>query len=176
MYESLMPRENRTNALNRDRRVLAFELMAQGRVAEVRGNYDAAYDRYRASFDLWRELQYDMRAALVAVDLMRLARDPIYDEILDAVLERAPSAWFAPQASPANELLERITPAETLVLGALLGGKSARAIAEDLERSVHTVNNHTRKIFQAFGVTSRSAVLAQCAELGITPKSLDRIR
>ncbi len=175
MYDSLTPRENRTNALNRDRRVLAFELMAQGRVAEVRGNYDAAYDRYRASFDLWLELQYDMRAALVAIDLMRLARDPIYDETLEAVLERAPSAWFAPQASPANELLERITPAETLVLSALLGGKSARAIADDLERSVHTINNHTRKIFQAFGVTSRAAVLARCAELGITPKSLDRI-
>ena len=175
MCDSLTPRENRTNALTRDRRVLAFELMAQGRVAEVRGNYDAAYDRYRSSFDLWRESHYDMRAALVALDLMRLARDPIYDETLEAVLERAPSAWFAPQASPANELLERITPAETLVLGALLGGKSARAIAEDLERSVHTINNHTRKIFQAFGVTSRSAVLAQCAEFGITPKSLDRI-
>jgi len=172
-YDSLKPRD-RNNAA-RDRRVQAFELMAQGRIAEVRGNLDAAYDRYRASFDLWRELQYDMRAALVALDLRRLARDPLFDDAIDAVLERAPNAWFAPQASPASDLLGRMTPAETHVLRALLGGKAARAIAHDLDRSVHTINNHTRKIFQAFGVTSRAAVLARCAELGITSKSLERI-
>ncbi len=174
-FETLTSRELRASDAAVERRVRAFGEMAHGRIAEVRGHYDAAYDRYRASFDLWLQLGDRMRAAILALDLQRLARDPLFDETLDAVLERAPDAWFAPQASPASELLARLTPAETLVLGALLGGKSARAIASDLDRSVHTINNHTRKIFAAFEVTSRAAVLAHCAELGITVKSLERI-
>jgi len=174
-FDALTPRHLRESAEIDERRVRACGAMAHGRIAEVRGRYDAAYDRYRESFDIWRDLRHDLRAAIVAVDLQRLARDPLFEEQLDAVLERAPEAWFAPQASPASELLGRLTPAETLVLGALLGGKSARAIAADLDRSVHTINNHTRKIFAAFGVTSRAAVLARCAELGVTVKSLERI-
>lgn len=175
-YESLSPRDVRgVEVAAPERRMRALGAMAHGRIAEVRGNYDAAFDRYTEAFEAWRELHDLARAALVALDLQRLARDPHYDETLDAALARAPQAWFAPQASPAAELLGRLTPAETLVLGALLGGKSARAIADGLDRSVHTINNHTRKIFAAFGVTSRAAVLARCAEVGITPASLARI-
>ncbi|GAC1399856.1 MAG: hypothetical protein NVS3B17_04500 [Vulcanimicrobiaceae bacterium] len=166
---------SRTSDSAGERRVRALGEMAHGRIAEVRGNYDAAYDRYRASLDLWLGVRDRMRAAIVALDLQRLARDPLFDETLEAALERAPDAWFAPQSSPASELLAKLTPAETLVLASLLGGTSARAIANDLDRSVHTINNHTRKIFAAFGVTSRAAVLARCADLAITPASLDRI-
>ncbi len=174
-FDALATGNAKSGDLASSRRARASGEMAHGRLAEVRGNYDAAYERYRAAFDALRDLGDSMRAAIVAVDIGRLASDAEAEDLLEGVLERAPDAWFAPHAAPGHEILAAITPAETLVLGALLGGKSARAIAGDLDRSVHTINNHTRKIFQAFGVTSRAAVLAQCAELGITPKSLDRI-
>ncbi len=174
-FDALAAGDAKTGELPAVRRAFATGAMAHGRYAEVRGNYDAAYDHYRAAFDAWTGLGDSMRAAIVAVDIGRLANDAEAEELFESVLERAPRAWFAPHAAPGHDILTAITPAETLVLGALLGGKSARAIAGDLDRSVHTINNHTRKIFQAFGVTSRAAVLAQCAELGITAKSLDRI-
>jgi DNA-binding CsgD family transcriptional regulator len=115
-----------------------------------------------------------MRAAMVALDLERITNDSSYRETVAPVLARAPKAWFAHRTLATIELLPDITPAEKLVLGLLLEGKSARAIANDLGRSVHTINNHTRKIFKAFGVTSRAAVLARCAAIGVTPLHFGR--
>lgn len=174
MYDSLSAKDSSTSGLNRDSRVRATELMASARVAEARGDRERAKTLYRNSFELWQNLRYDMRAAVIARDLRRLTRDRKYDIAIASVLARAPKAWFGTHASASNEVLEQITPAELLVLRALLEGKSAREIAKGLDRSVHTINNHTRKIFKAFGVTSRAGVLARCATYGITPKSLGR--
>lgn len=174
-YDSLAGKESPGTA-ERDRRTKAFELMACARVAEARGDRERATTSYRASLDLWEILRFDMRAAVVACDLRRLTRDRRYDAVLDAVLARAPKAWFGTRGSAGGSVLEQITPAELLVLRALLEGKSARAIAAGLDRSVHTINNHTRKIFKAFGVASRAGVLARCATYGITPKTLGRAR
>lgn len=174
MHDSLVGKESTSNSLARDSRMRALALMASARVAEARGDRERAKALYRGSFDLWQILRYDMRAAVIARDLRRITRDRKYDAIVDAVLARAPKAWFGTQSSASNEVLEQVTPAELLVLRALIEGKSAREIAEGLDRSVHTINNHTRKIFKAFGVTSRAGVLARCATYGITPKSLGR--
>lgn len=174
IYESLAAKENPASSLNRDRRIRGSELLAAARVAEVRGDRERARVLYKKALELWQALGFDMRAAIVARDLRRLTRDRKYDAAIEVVLARAPKAWLGARTAASHEVLEAITPAETLVLVGLLEGKTARAIADDLDRSVHTVNNHTRKIFKAFGVTSRSGVLARCATYGITPKSLGR--
>jgi DNA-binding CsgD family transcriptional regulator len=174
LYDSLTERSFPENSLNADRRVAAFEAMASGRIAEVQGETSRAIRFYRESLAGWRELHFDMRAAMVALDLERITNDSSYRETVAPVLARAPKAWFAHRTLATIELLPDITPAEKLVLGLLLEGKSARAIANDLGRSVHTINNHTRKIFKAFGVTSRAAVLARCAAIGVTPLHFGR--
>ncbi|GAC1567305.1 MAG: hypothetical protein NVS2B3_04750 [Vulcanimicrobiaceae bacterium] len=171
LYESLAREPANGTA---DRRVVGSELLMRGRVAEASGDRDAARTAYVEALGIWQALRFDMRAATVARDLRRLTRDRTYDAAVGAVLARAPKAWVDAHDPASNDVLDRITPAEKLVLGAMLEGKSARAIASDLERSVHTVNNHTRKIFKAFEVTSRSGVLARCAALGITPKTFGR--
>lgn len=172
LCESFGPREHASAA--RERRVRGAELLATARVAEAKGERERARVAYKHALDLWQTLRFDMRAAIVARDLRRLTRDRKYDSAIDVLLARAPKAWLGSHGSASHDVLEAITPAETLVLASLLEGKTARAIADDLDRSVHTVNNHTRKIFKAFGVTSRSGVLARCATYGITPKSLGR--
>lgn len=174
LYDSLTERSFPENSLNADRRVAAFEAMASARIAEVQGETSRAIRFYRESLAGWRELHFDMRAAMVALDLERITNDSSYRETVAPILARAPKAWFAHRTLATIELLPDITPAEKLVLGLLLEGKSARAIADDLGRSVHTINNHTRKIFKAFGVTSRAAVLARCAAMGVTPLHFGR--
>jgi DNA-binding CsgD family transcriptional regulator len=176
LYDSLTGRAGTEECHFRDRRIFACEAMATARVAEALGDEDRALRSYERSLASWNLLQFDMRAAIVTLDLERITRDARYRISIEAVLGRAPKAWFAHREPAAIELLPAITPAEKLVLASLLEGKSARAIAQDLDRSVHTINNHTRKIFKAFGVTSRAAVLARCATLGITPTQVRRKR
>ena len=174
LYDSLTERNFPENSLNYDRRAGAFARMASGRVAEVQGDTERAVRYYRESLGWWQELHFDMRAAMVALDLERVTGKASYRDLAAQVLARAPKAWFAHRAPASLELLPDITPAEKLVLALLLEGKSARTIAQDLGRSVHTINNHTRKIFKAFGVTSRSAVLARCTAIGVTPSQFER--
>ncbi|MBD5654699.1 MAG: helix-turn-helix transcriptional regulator [Candidatus Eremiobacteraeota bacterium] len=174
LYHSLTAKANTRNSLHRDRRVTAFELMAAGRIAVALGNTERARRAFEKALQIWQALQYDMRAAIVALELRRLTRKSAYEAPVRAVLVRAPSAWLGAQLAPAEGPLAFVSPAERLVLAGLLEGKSAKAIASTLDRSVNTINNHTRRIFKAFGVNSRAAVLARCATLAITPKSLER--
>jgi tetratricopeptide (TPR) repeat protein len=102
LYQSLSERINRGNALESDRRVTAFEAFAAGRVYEMLGAHDDAIRAYQRSLELWSVLGYDMRAALVALDLRRLTRDERYRAPIDAVLTRAPNAWFGAHASPTS--------------------------------------------------------------------------
>lgn len=172
MYASLRALVNRSNALEGDRRVIAFEALAAGRVHEVLGARRDAIRSYQRSLDLWSRLEYDMRAALVSLDLRRLTGDERYRLPVEAVLKRAPRAWFARDAGKLHEALDGIWPAQRAVFARLLEGKSAKAIGAELERSSFTVTNHTRKIFSALGVHSRDELRARCAELGITPAAL----
>jgi DNA-binding CsgD family transcriptional regulator len=52
-------------------------------------------------------------------------------------------------------------------LGLLCDGKSNPEIARICKRSVHTVRNQVAALFEAFGVQSRTELVALCARLGI---------
>jgi DNA-binding CsgD family transcriptional regulator len=170
-YRSLKAKKNSLLAFEYDRRITAFEKVAGGRVAEALGQRGAAIRSYSEALDIWLELGFLMRAALVAIDLYQLTGDEDRLGAVQAALERAPAAWFGSWKTPDGPV-DRLTPAERVVLFELLRGKTAKDIAEGLDRSQHTVINHTRKVFAAFGVSSRARLLARCAELGITaPRS-----
>jgi DNA-binding CsgD family transcriptional regulator/tetratricopeptide (TPR) repeat protein len=157
-------------ALNSDRRMQAFEAMAAGRVSEALGKPKDAIANYERSRQIWVALDYRMRAALVARDLHRLTKDEMYLHDVRVALSRAPHAWFGErlERDKGETLLNRLTPAERTVLKHLLGGESAVSIAQRLGRSTYTIHNHTRKIFDVFEVRTRAALLARCADEGVT--------
>lgn len=168
IYQSFKPASNPLNALDGDRRVDAFELTAAARVSEALGDKKAALTQYDSALTIWRELGHHLRVGQVAADMYRLTNEAAYAKIVRAVLQRAPQAWFgASLRSPKNPFAQ-LSTAEQRVFQQLLQGKSAKTIAASLDRSHHTVSNHTRKIFAAFRVNSRTRLLARCAELGIT--------
>jgi DNA-binding CsgD family transcriptional regulator len=55
----------------------------------------------------------------------------------------------------------RLTPARQRVFDLLVQGEPDKKIAAQLQLSEHTVNNHLRAIYRAFGVDSRHELLAQ---------------
>jgi DNA-binding CsgD family transcriptional regulator len=176
LYQSLTAKRNPLSGFAAgDRRIEAYEAVAAARVAEILDRRGLAIFEYERALAIWVELGYFMRAALAALDLRRLTGSDRYDAPIEAALERAPNAWFAPTGADRSPLAA-LTPAERTVLSKLLAGKSEKAIAASLERSHFTINNHTRKIFSAFGVNSRAQLLARCVELGITVATVERFR
>jgi DNA-binding CsgD family transcriptional regulator len=157
-----------------DPRLEAFGLVGAARVAESTGDRADAVRHYRHALIAWQRLGIDLRVALAAVDLRRLTGDDAYVKPVRAIVSRAPKAWFAAELKRGRTPISRLTPAERVVLARLLRGESAKAIGEALERSPFTISNHTRKIFAAFELNSRSKVIARCVELGITPEAIER--
>ena len=169
MYRSLRAKAKPENALEDDRRVTAFDFWAAGRLSELLQDEAGAIDRYRRSYELWSKLGYDVRAALVALDLERLTNSGQFRTAVDAVLRRAPQAWIGSEGDEPIHALRELRKAQLEVLVRLLEGFSAKAIAADLDRSHFTVINHTRKIFLAFRVNSRDELFRACRAAGITP-------
>ena len=56
----------------------------------------------------------------------------------------------------------KLTPRQQQVLESLLTGQSKKEIAFALHISPHTVHNHVKAVYQAFGVSSRGELLARC--------------
>jgi DNA-binding CsgD family transcriptional regulator len=69
-------------------------------------------------------------------------------------------------ASPFDAAL---STAQREVLALLAKGLTEEEIARDTGRSYHTVHNHVRAIYRAFGVRSRGACLAKAVDLGQPP-------
>lgn len=60
-----------------------------------------------------------------------------------------------------DDSLDELTDRERNILDLLIAGGSYKAIAADLEISVHTVNNHIRHIYKKLRVQSRSEAVAK---------------
>ncbi len=60
----------------------------------------------------------------------------------------------------------RLTPAETRVLAAMLGGLTADDIARELAISVETVRSHIRRIYDKIRVSSREGLFGRLRQFG----------
>jgi len=67
-----------------------------------------------------------------------------------------------------------LTPRQQTVLGMLVDGKPARAIAAELQLSEMTVRNHIRAILRALGCTSQLAAVAKARRLRLDLPDADR--
>lgn len=167
MYRSISERKDSGLALQGDRRVDAFTDMAEGRVAEARGDIDRAVVAYERSVRRWTALDYRMRAAIVALDLFRLTKDMSYLDEVNGAQKRAPQAWFRIPPPPGSHPgVPQLTPALRRVLSELLRGKSSKQIAATVGRADYTVRNQTKRIYSTFGVRTRAELLARCARDG----------
>jgi DNA-binding CsgD family transcriptional regulator len=79
------------------------------------------------------------------------------DAAVAVVIEAAKSAEIAPIIIEAYSL----TPRERDVLGAIARGGSTAEIAGELFLSPHTVRDHVKAVFEKFGVSSRSELVAR---------------
>ncbi|HEY4440417.1 MAG TPA: LuxR C-terminal-related transcriptional regulator [Candidatus Elarobacter sp.] len=167
LYDRSAPRRTAMLAFEGDRRIDALELHARGRLALIDGETKDGIAALQRSLELWSALGYELRAAIVAHELLAATGERRYAQRALEALRDAPAAWLRPALAEPASPLAQLTPAERRVLAELCKGKKAREIADEFGRSFNTINNHTRAIFGAFGVRSRSALVAKCAGLGL---------
>jgi DNA-binding CsgD family transcriptional regulator len=93
-------------------------------------------------------------------------------QLLDSDLETAPTAGNEERAvsSPRFDFAaKRLSPAQQRVFQLLVAGHPDKIIAKRLSISQHTVHNHIQAIYAAFGVHSRSQLLAAILRNGHRP-------
>jgi DNA-binding CsgD family transcriptional regulator len=68
--------------------------------------------------------------------------------------------WRQKNSANVSQAIRSLSKAERAVLKLMIKGHSHKEIAKERHISVHTVNNHLRKVYEAFGVHSRAELLA----------------
>jgi len=87
------------NMLNNvDRRVTAFELLAEGTVLRANGSVPAAMQRFERAFDIWDKLGYKWRAATAALPLAEVLQESRYVDHVRREAASRPNSWLARRA------------------------------------------------------------------------------
>lgn len=92
-----------------------------------------------------------------------LTTTALANELLNSDLDtarRAENVERAAHSAVTDFAAERLSPAQLRVFQLLMTGVMEKTIAKRLSISPHTVHNHIRAIYAAFGVHSRSQLLA----------------
>lgn len=76
-------------------------------------------------------------------------------------------AGAAPASGSAEAVVQRLRERQLEVLRAAIQGKSNKAIAEELDLSVHTVKAHLSAAMRVLGVTNRTEAVFRAAQLGL---------
>jgi DNA-binding CsgD family transcriptional regulator len=152
---------------------LAMRVYAEGAVADASGGALLAQRRYRQAFETFRRLGFVRRAMQVALRLLDISGDGVLAAYVDDHARALSSrSWIrAKLASSAvqrsDSALQRLSRAERDVLAYLLDGRSTADIASARGRSPQTTRNTISKLYTAFGVESRSALLREAARCGL---------
>lgn len=99
--------------------------------------------------------------------LLEILVPPMHQALMRAIANRAVDETTGPARSISLSCREKE------ILAKLSAGKTTSAIARELKRSYHTVNNHLRRIFEKLGVNSRAQAVARAAEFGFLNTAID---
>lgn len=155
---------------NRDVRVEALEQYALGRVQLALGERDEARRLLTAAWEIYERLGIRWRAGRAALALAEISDPVMWRSRAEEALAPYPQSWLARGNLPTrtsvapSRALDRLTPAQRLVLELLVDGRSTEEITSKLGRSEFTVRNHIKALFKAYGVNSRAALIVKSTQ------------
>jgi DNA-binding CsgD family transcriptional regulator len=150
-------------SLGRDRRAVAFEKYAQGRVQQVLGNDVLAMGSFREAYDVFASSSYDFRASLAAMGLFEITGDETWLARARQHAETFPrSALRATlnqeRASEENARMRELSPMQRQIAMALCEGLDLAALSQRFSRSAFTLSKHVDAVFEHLGVKNRNAL------------------
>jgi DNA-binding CsgD family transcriptional regulator len=152
-------------ALARDNRMRAMEEYARGCLLAAAGKRHVAIEMLASAYSAFSAIGYAWRAAAAALRLHAVTEDITWLRIAgEAVAEFSESSVARDirlrAAGAEDSRLASLTPAQRRVFGLICEGLSDKQIATNLGISPETVKNHAARVRAAFGVHSRSALVA----------------
>ena len=170
-YLSHAKRHQGNLAFEHDSRAEAIELTARGLLEAIHRRRANAVGALRAAIGLWARLGYRYREALTALLLYDVGAGANWLREAERAIASVPKAWLVEEIGRRGGLdgnrVAALTPAQRRVMVAICEGKTSKQIAAEFGRSFHTIRNQTLKVYEVMGVRSRSALIAECARLGI---------
>jgi DNA-binding CsgD family transcriptional regulator len=164
---------SRTLSSAYDRRLEAIADYSTGVVHARLHDEDDAKHSFQAAWEVFHSAHYEWRAGRTARELYELTGKRVWLERAQAKLAAYPNSWLSKgiRTTLVPEPLSRLTPAQRRVFDLLVAGASTDDIVEKYGRSIFTVRNHIKAILEAFDVSSRPALVAEAARLGLTRKA-----
>jgi hypothetical protein len=150
-------------SLAQDRRVIAFEKYALGRVQQVLGNEAMAIKALESAYEIFENAQYHFRAAVAATAIFESTGDAHWKEKarrhadvfphsqINATLQAHGEPTIAP-------LLRSLTPMQRQLAFALSEGLELAELSRRFSRSAYTLGKQVDIVFSHLGVTNRRAL------------------
>jgi DNA-binding CsgD family transcriptional regulator len=157
-----------------DHRMEAYTAYTEG-VVKLAARDAGAEEALRRSWIIFDRIGYDWRAARVAIRLWQLTKKERWRHLAEDKLEAYPQSWLArdlrKQDSAQSRPSVKLPPMQSKVFTMLCQKMSTADIAGALGLSQHTIRNHLKAVFRAYGVKSRAALVAEAATRGEIPLS-----
>lgn len=150
-----------------DRRVKAIAAYSIGVTQLALDNRQAGLNELRQARRIFESYGYDFCAAEAGLAEYRVTRAPELLKQIQTLLRNYPQSWAAKEIASDLQLPQR----QREVLALVCEGLSNGEISTRQGISEHTVRNQLKTIFRAFGVRSRSALVAEAVRRGFFEKS-----
>jgi DNA-binding CsgD family transcriptional regulator len=154
--------------LRYDERLSALAEYADGVVQAQLGNRKSASAAFRKAWSVYNEIGYDWRAGRCALQLYDLSRDAQWHERAREKLRDYTASWLNDELRGRGDVdLPRVTPAQKRILDLLVAGKTTNQIAQATGTRPFTIQNHVKVLLRAFGVPTRSVLVAAAMKRGL---------
>ena len=159
-YDELGDIKSRQLHFRDDPRPTAMASYCAGVVHLATGERRLGIDSLRSSLRRFDGIGYDWRAGRCLLRLYEVTRDNAFLKRAIEKLRHYRQSWLGDELRALDTLRSKLPPMQQKVYDAICRGLSNAAIAEELGRSEFTIRNHIKLIFRAFGVNSRSQLIA----------------
>ena len=155
-------------AVHGDRRAIGFEKYALGRIEQTMGRRDAAVAALQEAYEIFDAASFRFRASLTASALAELTGEERWRA---AGIHHAgaypdcPLATFAEGALAREDAMPvQLSPLQRQIARALWGGADVAELSRRFSRSMFTIEKQIAAVLQAFGVSSRAALLDEARQ------------
>jgi DNA-binding CsgD family transcriptional regulator/DNA-binding transcriptional ArsR family regulator len=156
-----------------DARRAAYAQYSTGVVELALGNKKRGLTELREARKVFERFGYDFRVARCLADEFKATGNADLLSPIEEKLRNYRQSWLVAElhATIGGTKSTTLPPMQQRVFDELCQGKATSEIARSLGRSEWTISNHIKEVFKAFGVKSRSALLAEAVRRGLVKTS-----
>ena len=159
-------------AAHEQRRAVAFEKFAAGRVQAVLGNTNLAVRSLETAYEIFAQVQHDYRAALAAQALYELTNNETWLDVARAHAAKFPKSAICKRlnespAQPKDTALESLTPMQRQFALAYAQGADMEELSKRFSRSKFTLQAQIETIYKALDVDSRASLANELSRRGL---------